>query len=288
MKLLLNITLPCIMLALSVAAFGEETGSFRGTVGLQTYSLRDQIRQEGAKVYDYIKEQGFKEVEILIANDHYGMTSEELRDTLDKLGIKPVAGLGDHHFLLNKTEESIAIAKFFGVEYVGTAAAYHKPPLDEAQTLKIAEEFNTIGKRLKEAGIQFYYHNHGNEFYPYKDELTLFDLLMEKTDPDLVKYQMDIIWTIFPGQDPVKLLRKYPNRWISFHLKDLAKGVEGDLSGHTPHTNNVVLGTGQADFPAILKAAQEIGIKQYFIEDESPNVLEQIPQSLKFLSTVKF
>jgi sugar phosphate isomerase/epimerase len=111
---------------------------------------------------------------------------------------------------------------------------------------------------------------------------------MEKTDPDLVKYQMDVVWAIFPGQDPVKLLRQYPDRWISLHLKDLAKGVEGNLSGGTDVRHNVPLGAGQADYPAILKAAQEIGIKHYFIEDESPDVLTQIPQSLEFLSTVRF
>ena len=271
-----------------VSGAETETGSFRGSVGLQTYSLRNQIKQDGAKAFEYIKEQGFKEVEIGLAdNQHYGMSREELRDTLNKLDLKPVAALTSLNFILKQTDEAVANANFFGIKYVGIAWAPHKPPLDEAQTLKLAEEFNTAGKLLKEHGIQFFYHNHGYEFYPYKDGM-LFDLLMEKTDPDLVKYQMDILWTVFPGQDPVKLLRKYPNRWVSMHLKDLAKGVEGNLSGGTDAKNDVALGTGQTDYPAVLKAAQEIGIKYYFIEDESPGVLTQIPQSLKFLSTVKF
>jgi sugar phosphate isomerase/epimerase len=99
---------------------------------------------------------------------------------------------------------------------------------------------------------------------------------------------MDVMWTIFPGQDPVKLLQQYPNRWILLHLKDLAKGVQGDLSGGTDRKNIVVLGTGQVDYHAVLKTAQEIGVKYYFIEDESPNALEQIPQSLQYLSNIKF
>ena len=111
---------------------------------------------------------------------------------------------------------------------------------------------------------------------------------MQKTDPDLVKYEMDVMWTVFPGQDPVKLLKKYPNRWVLMHLKDLAKGVEGNLSGGTDVKNDVVLGTGQTDYPALLKAAQEVGIKHYFIEDESPDILTQVPQSLKFLAEVEF
>jgi sugar phosphate isomerase/epimerase len=290
MKTLLNAALLTILFSFSITVFGDGVGtsdSFHGPVGLVTYSLRDQIKQNGAGALDFVKEQGFKIVEIGIES-HYGMTREELRETLNKLGLKPIAAHAGLDYLLNKTDEAVENIKFFGLQYVGVAWAPHNAPLDEAQTLKIAADFNTVGKRLKEHGIQFFYHNHGFEFYPYKDDLTLFDLLMEKTDPELVKYEMDVMWTIFPGQDPVKLLKKYPNRWVLMHLKDLAKGVKGNLSGGTDVKNDVPLGSGQADYPALLKAAQEIGIKYYFIEDESPDVLKQIPQSLKFLSTVKF
>ena len=286
MRTLALSTLLMFHLSFALAVFGAETGSFRGPVGLQLYSLRNQLKQDGAKALEFIKEQGIKEVEISLES-HYGLSREEMRDALNKLGLKPTAALAGLGYLLDKTDEAVENAKFFNVKYVGIAWLPHKKPLDEAQTIKAAEDFNTVGKRLKEHGIQFFYHNHGYEFYPYKGG-TLFDLLMEKTDPDLVKYQMDVLWTVFPGQDPVKLLKKYPNRWISMHLKDLAKGVEGDFSGGTDVKNDVALGSGQTDYPALLKAAQEIGIKHYFIEDESPDVLKQIPQSLKFLSTVKF
>jgi sugar phosphate isomerase/epimerase len=72
------------------------------------------------------------------------------------------------------------------------------------------------------------------------------------------------------------------------HLKDLKKGVKGDLSGGTDVRNDVALGTGQMDFPAILKAARKAGTKYYFIEDESPSVLQQLPQSLRFLEQIRF
>ena len=273
----------------SVAFAADSVGtskSFHGPVGLQTYSLRNQIQKDGAVAMDYIKEQGFKEVEIGLEG-HYGMTREAMRDTLKNLGLTPIAAHAGQGFLLDNTDKAIEEAKFFGLKYVGVAWASHNGPLDEKQTLKIADEFNTIGKRLKEAGIQFFYHNHGFEFQPYKDG-TLFDLLVEKTDPDNVKFEMDILWTIHPGQDPVKLLKKYPNRWVLMHLKDLEKGVEGNLSGGVDTKHDVALGSGQADYPAILKAAQEIGIKHYFIEDESPRVLQQIPQSLRYLESVEF
>ena len=290
MKTYFNAILLMLLFLFASNVLGEGVGTspaFHGPVGLQTYSLRDQIKNDGAKALDFAKEQGFKEVEIGLES-HYGMSREAMRDTLNKLGLKPIAAHAGLDYLLNKTDEAVANAKFFGLQYVGVAWAPHNAPFDEAQTLKIADNFNTVGKRLKEHGIQFFYHNHGYEFYPYKDDQTLFDLLMEKTDPELVKYEMDVLWTIFPGQDPVKLLKKYPDRWVLMHLKDLAKGVKGNLSGGTDTKNDVAIGSGQVDYPAVLKAAQEIGIKHYFIEDESPDVLKQIPQSLKYLSTVKF
>lgn len=260
--------------------------SFRGPVGIQIYSLRDQIRKDGAPALDFLKEQGFQYVEIGVGN-HYGLSKEDMRKALKERGLVPIAAHGGYEFLRDKTEEAIAEAKFFGLKYMGVAWVSHQSPLDEKQVLEIAEVFNEVGKKCKEAGIQFFYHNHGYEFYPYKDG-TLFDLLMEKTDPELVKYQMDILWVVHPGQNPVELLKKYPDRWTLVHLKDLKKGVKGDLSGGTSTDNDVVLGTGQVDYPAVLKAAREIGVEFYFIEDESKDVLKQVPQSLKFLETVEF
>ena len=267
---------------------GVGTGKdFKGPVGLQTYSLRNHIAKDGAKAYDFIKEQGFRYVEIGI-NHHYGMTKEEVKAVLDKLELTPIAAHAGLDSILKETDKVVAEAKFFGLKYVGIAWVPHQAPMDEKQTLQIAEDFNQAGKLLKEHDLQFFYHNHGYEFYPWKDGQTLFDLLMEKTDPELVKMQMDVLWTVFPGQDPVELVKKYPDRWVLVHLKDLAKGVEGNMSGGTDVNNDVVLGTGQVDYPALLKAFQEAGVKYYFIEDESDNVLKQIPQSLKYLSTVEF
>jgi len=285
LKTMLILTTAALLTA-SVFAQGVGTSAtFKGPVGVQIYSLRNQLKQDGAKALDVLKALNVKYVEIGIES-HYGLTQEQMKQALDERGLVPIAAHAGQGFLLNKTEEAIAAARFFGLKYLGVAWASHQKPLDEAQTLKIAADFNEIGKRLKAAGIQFFYHNHGFEFQPHKDG-TLFDLLMAKTDPDLVKFEMDVLWTVFPGQDPVKLLKKYPDRWVLMHLKDLKKGVAGNFSGGTDLTNDVVLGTGQADYPAILKACQEIGVKYYFIEDESPTVLEQLPKSLDYLSKIE-
>jgi len=117
----------------------------------------------------------------------------------------------------------------------------------------------------------------------------VFDLLVAHTNPKTVAFEMDVLWVVFPGQCPVKLFEKYGNRWELVHLKDLKKGVKtGEHTGKTDVTNDVALGTGQMDYPAILRAAQKAGVKYYFIEDESPSVHEQLPRSLKFLKEVKW
>jgi len=86
----------------------------------------------------------------------------------------------------------------------------------------------------------------------------------------------------------VKILRKYPGRFELFHVKDMKKGLKGDLTGHTDVSNDVALGTGQMNWPAILEAARQAGVKWYFIEDESPTAAAQIPQSLRYLEQLKW
>jgi len=112
---------------------------------------------------------------------------------------------------------------------------------------------------------------------------------MAETKPESVRYEMDVFWIIHPGQDPVKLLGKYGQRFELMHVKDMKKGTPtGLFTGHSDVTNDVALGTGIMDWPAILQAARNAGVKWYFIEDESPSSVQQIPQSLRFLERVKF
>ena len=115
------------------------------------------------------------------------------------------------------------------------------------------------------------------------------DIMIRETDPKLVTFEMDTFWVVHPGHDPVKWLQKYPARWQLMHVKDMKKGTKtGDFSGGSDVKNDVAIGTGMMDWPAILKAAKKSGVKYYFIEDESPTVKDQIPVSLKYLSEVKF
>jgi sugar phosphate isomerase/epimerase len=275
-----------MVLAQSVA-MPDEVGagkSFKGPTGIQLYSLRDMMKTKGPAVtLDKTREFGFKFVEVA---DLGGWSAAEFKSQLERRGLVPIGRHYPYNQLRDDIEGVISDAKALGIPYAGCAWIAHKAPFDEKQCREAADVFNRAGEALAKHGIKFYYHNHGYEFHPYGDG-TLFDLLVAETDPKTVFFQMDVLWTYLPGQNPVKLLKKYPDRWLLVHLKDLKKGVPtGDLSGHTELTNDVALGTGQLDWPALLDAAQKIGVKYYFIEDESPTVLKQIPQSLRFLESL--
>ena len=153
---------------------------------------------------------------------------------------------------------------------------------------KGVEVFNAAGKTLKENGLSFWYHAHGYEFREYPEgKGTLFEYMMEKTNPEYVNFQMDVFWMKNPGQDPVALLKKYPTRWKSLHLKDRRIGTPNNPNGRQDKETNVVLGTGDVGIAEIMKTAKKIGIKHYFIEDESSRALEQVPASVAYLKSLK-
>jgi sugar phosphate isomerase/epimerase len=258
--------------------------SFKGPVGLQLYSLRDQFKQDVPGTLDKVKGFGFELVELA---GTYGLSPETFTQQLAARGLKPIAAHFPYERYRDDAEGVAREAKALGLKYAGIAWIPHPGAFDEKTCREAIAVFNRAGEVLAKHGIRFFYHQHGYEFQPF-GQGTLFDLMMGETNPKFVTYEMDLLWTVHPGQDPVKLLKKYGKRWELMHLKDLKKGVKGDLSGGTDVRNDMALGTGQMDFPAILKAARKAGTKYYFIEDESPTVLEQLPQSLRFLEQSKF
>lgn len=272
----------------SLTAPAAEVGtgaSFKGPTGLQLYSLRGIATQNPPKALKQAADFGFKLVETA---GTYNLPPEKFKALLAEHGLKPVSGHFPYDRWKTEPEKVLAEAKAIGLQYAGCAWISHKPPFNESAARDAIAVFNRAGELGAKQGIKVFYHAHGYEFHPHGDG-TLMDLLIKETNPKHVAFELDVLWVVFPGHDPVKWLTKYPGRWELMHLKDLKKGVKtGDLSGKTDVTNDVPLGTGQMNWPAILKAAQASGVKYYFIEDESPTVVEQIPQTLKYLGDVKF
>lgn len=284
----LTLLLAHVLLSAGLCAAEPGTGpAFTGPIGLQLYSLRAEFAKDGVvATLDRVKAMGIKNVELA---GTYNLPIPEYKKLLDERGLIPISA----HFPYKRwqTEPDVVAqeAKALGLQYAGCAWIDHKAPYDEEQCRATVEVFNKAGDALNQVGIKFFYHLHGFEFQPLPTGNTVADLLITRTNPATVFFQMDVLWIVFPGQDPVKLLDTYGARWVSMHLKDLKKGIAtGSLSGKTDVKNNVVLVTGQMNWPAILAAAKKAGLKYYFIEDESPDAATQIPQTMKYLEGVKF
>ena len=253
-------------------------------VGAQAYTFRRSFPINAITTLDSIQMMGITEIE---GGAPKGMSPEQFRKLCAERGISiPSTGAG-YEQLVKDPMEIVKTAKILGSTYVMCAWIPHQGnnfTLEDAK--KAVEVFNSAGKILKENGITFCYHDHGYEFQPYEDG-TLFDYLIKNTNPAYVSFEMDVLWTLHGGGDPVSLLKKYKGRWKLMHLKDLKKGVVGDLSGHTPAENDVVLGTGQADFRGILKIAKKAGVTHCFIEDESNMEMVNVPKSIAYLKGLK-
>jgi sugar phosphate isomerase/epimerase len=282
---LFSLTGPVSLLISSDKQTAGTGASFKGPVGLQLYSLREQFSRDVPGTLEVVRGFGIEYVELA---GTYGLSPGKFREQLDAKGLKAISGHFPYEQFRDNVEDVARDAKTLGLQYAGCAWIPHNGPFDEKTCRDAIAVFNHAGEALARHGLKFFYHVHGYEFQPQGNS-TLFELLMAETKPEFVRYQMDVFWIVHPGQDPVGLLEKYGRRWELMHVKDMKKGTPiGLLTGNTAVTNDVVIGTGVMDWPAILKAAKKAGIKWYFIEDESPISVDQIPRSLRYLEQVKF
>lgn len=253
-------------------------------IGLQLYSLRNEIPKDVPGSMALISSWGIQEIE---GGGTYGLTIDEFNALCQKNNLKMISIGADFNELATDPAAVAARAKQFGARYVMCAWIPHTgTDFTLADTEKAIAVFAKAGKVLAAAGVEFCYHAHGYEFRPYKGG-TLFDLMVEKLDPAHVNFEMDVFWVKHPGQDPIALLKKYPNRFPLMHLKDRRPGTEGNQAGTADDETNVVLGTGDVGIAAIMKEARKYGVIHFFIEDESMHAVQQIPQSLQFLKSLK-
>jgi sugar phosphate isomerase/epimerase len=257
-------------------------------LGLQMYSLRVETLQHGWRAsLDRAKALGFTAVEGMTAPK--GSTADAYQAELARRGLDLVSAGFDYDELGKDLAGAVAQAKAAGVRYVMVAWIPHKDelPFTDDDARKAAADFNAWGAAFKAAGITFTYHPHGYEFRPDPDGGTPFDVLVRATDPEAVHFELDVFWATHAGQDPVALMAKYPTRWRLMHVKDIRKGAPTGLyTGHAPGTDDVPVGTGQVDWPAVLKEAKRVGVEWYFIEDESPTPLDNIPRSVAYLKSL--
>jgi len=252
--------------------------------GMVSYTYRSSFAKDVAATLDTLKAMGIKDMEF---SNLFNRKASDIRKLLDERGMYCSSFGVSYPDLTNKIREVGENAKALGARFVRVAWIPHDGSFTLEMAKKTAEDFNAAGKILKdEFGITFCYHNHGYEFVPY-EKGTLMDYIIQQTDPKYVSFEIDILWTFFPGADPAQLITKYGRRFQLLHLKDLRKGVIGNLSGGTAVENDVALGSGQLNIPAVLLAAKKAGIKHYYIEDESPDYVRQVPQTIAYLKTLR-
>nr|WP_276901958.1 sugar phosphate isomerase/epimerase [Pedobacter kyonggii] len=258
--------------------------SDKKSVGLQLYSLRDELPKDVKGTIAKVAKAGFKEVETYgfsIKDQFWGLTPAEFKKLLDDNGLTAPSGhygLGSYLTDGNTEELKAAIeaAKVLGSEYVTI------PWLDESirksaeDYKKIAVKINEAGKLAKEAGIRLAYHNHNFEFDKQGDT-TGYEILLKGTDKNLVDFELDLYWVVRSGNDPIKLFKENPGRFTMWHVKDMDKA--------NPALNAEV-GTGSINFKPIFADAKLSGMKHFFVEHETnykPNPMDSVTASCAYI-----
>jgi len=258
--------------------------ALKGKIGLEMYSLRDNLQKNFSGTLQAIHQMGFTDVEL---PQLYGRRAQDLKKILLRHDLDPTSLLCDYDLLRDSIDKVIQDAKALHVQYVGCNWIPHGNTLTREDVDKAAALFNKVGAALKAQHLRFMYHIHGYEFIPTSSGETLMDILAQEMKAGIADFELDIFWVWDGGQDPALLLKKYPGRFIALHLKDMKEGTPtGNYSGSAPGTSSVELGKGVIDIPAVLRAAIQTGVQKFYIEDEAPNAADQIPGSLHYLQSL--
>ncbi len=220
---------------------------------------------------------GYTEIE---TGSFLGESAESYLAFLNEIGLKPVAGginftaadeeLMKSFDLIRKLEMKIAVT--YWPWYTGGPFS-----LDECK--KSAERLNILGKKCHENGFVFCWHNHYKEFTRMEESLP-FDFLMNNTDADLVKCEMDLYWVKKGGGDPLAMMQKYPGRYPILHVKDMAPGSAMDFE---------CPGSGIIDFPSLFSEAEKQGIRHYMVErDNVPDGMACLKSASEYLKNISF
>ena len=255
-----------------------------GPVGVQMWSFREYLPKDLPGTLAKVRAMGFREVE---GAGLWKRTVGELRAALDAAGLRCQSAHMGFERLRDDAAGAFAEAKALGATWVVCPWIAHDKEFTREDALKSAGVFNKTAAAAEAAGLRFAYHCHGYEMLP-SPEGTRFDTLARNTDPKRVMFQVDVFHTLHGGADPVALIDRYAGRVRSLHLKDLKKGVAITKGTGTATPDvDVPLGTGQVNWPAVLRAAMKAGASLYYVEDESADPWGHIPQSLQYLRSLK-
>ena len=255
--------------------------SLKVPLGLQLYSVREQLPKDYEGTLKQLGAIGFREVE---SAGYYNHTAAQVKQAISSAGLHLVSAHYGSDDLHQKLDEIISFSKDVGVSYIICSFPGFKDPSrvknltnkqkSGAFTMEDwrwnAEQFNAIGAKVSAAGLKFGYHNHTMEFRK-EHGVVPYDELLRLTDPAHVTMEMDCGWVTVGGANPIDYLQKHPNRISMLHAKDF-KGITPTSSIENVPTI-VELGQGTIDYrPIFAAAAKAGGIKHCFVEQEGYNV----------------
>lgn len=250
-------------------------------IALQLYSLRDDIGKDYDGTIKKAGEMGYTAVEAANYGEgkFYGKTPEEFKASIEAAGMTVLSShtgkgltqqeLASKNFseAMKWWDECIAAHKAAGMKYIVTPGMEVPKTLKDLQTY--CEYYNEVGKKCKENGLKFGYHNHDFEFKNKIEDKVMYDYMIENTNPEYVFFEMDVYWVVRGGQSPVDYFNKYKNRFELLHIKD-----------------NKELGqSGMVGFDAIFKNTDTAGTKHLVVEVEQYNFtpVESVKKSLDYL-----
>jgi sugar phosphate isomerase/epimerase len=233
-------------------------------IGLQLYTLRDQLEKDVTGTLKQVAALGYKDVEIYSL---YGKAPAEFSQILKDNGITASSG----HYLLpslkTNWQKQLDDATTLGLQYMVLAILDAKDRQSFDDFKRLAELLAKTGETTKKAGIQFCYHNHNFEFKKYGDT-TAYEYLLKTLDPNLIKFEMDCFWVTHAGQDPVEYFKKYPGRFPLLHIKDMKDKPASTQELDAKMGLFAPVGHGTIDWTRIFKAAREGGMEHYYVEQD--------------------
>ncbi len=251
---------------------------YKKLVGVQLYSVRDDMKRDPQSTLTALAEMGYKYVEHAnyIDRKFYGWEAKEFKKRLDDLGLKMPSGhtvMGKKHWDEGKNEftdlwkYTVDDAAILGQELVISPSIDMAIRKDKNLLLKYMDIFNKSGELCQKSGMRFGYHNHDFEFSEKLEGELLYDIMLNNTDPTLVAQQLDIGNMINGGGVPAEVMKKFPGRFVSMHVKDEVPSS----AGHEKFESTVLgKGSGQIDVQALVKLGdKEGGTKHFIIEQES-------------------
>jgi sugar phosphate isomerase/epimerase len=255
--------------------------SERRSFGVQLYSVRQQAERDLPAVLEAIRKIGYSEVETYW--DIYGHPAAELRRMINDHGLNAPSG----HFNYDGLESKIDYAKSLGVEYVICPMLPESMWFTQDGYKRAAEQFNTWGERIHQAGMQFGFHNHNYEFRRFGDT-TGFETMMKRCDPKLVCIEMDCYWIAQAGEDSLQMFQQYGNRIKLLHLKDRKPGFPTTQVKDVAAEHFTEVGAGTVHWQEIFAAAEKNGVKHLFVERDSGDLpaMESLRTSFQNLQKI--